>query len=385
MISNKKKIFFLSGKRGGYDSMLPLSKKFLHKKNIDFKIIITGQHLNKRFGNTHEIVKQDTDNKNIIKIHINQKNSSSKQRIFSMNLLIEKLTNLFHKEKPNLLIVYGDRLESLAACFVAINMEIPICHFQGGDLSGNIDENIRHSITKLSNIHFASNYMSRKRLIQMGENPNMVFNIGDNHIDSLKKVKLNKTKILKKYNIKVGEEYCVLLFHPDGTSHKKNEIYINIIINSLRKFKIKVIGIFPCDDIAYSSIIKKLQNIKKHDNNFDVYPNIKYSDFINLVKFSKFLIGNSSSGIIESPYLQVPFLNLGNRQNNRLSSKNILHSKINKKEIEKKISKIMSAKFKKNLKNIKLYYGTGNSYQKAYKIILSYISKIQINKKFYEN
>ena len=302
-----------------------------------------------------------------------------------MNLLIEKLTNLFHKEKPNLLIVYGDRLESLAACFVAINMEIPICHFQGGDLSGNIDENIRHSITKLSNIHFASNYMSRKRLIQMGENPNMVFNIGDNHIDSLKKVKLNKTKILKKYNIKVGEEYCVLLFHPDGTSHKKNENYINIIINSLRKFKIKVISIFPCDDIAYSSIIKKLQNIKKHDNNFDVYPNIKYSDFINLVKFSKFLIGNSSSGIIESPYLQVPFLNLGNRQNNRLSSKNILHSKINKKEIEKKISKIMSVKFKKNLKNMKLYYGTGNSYQKAYKIILSYISKIQINKKFYEN
>ena len=385
MISNKKKIFFLSGKRGGYDAMLPLSKKFLIKKNIDFKIIITGQHLNKRFGNTHKIVKQDIDNKNIIKIHINQKNSSSKQRIFSMNLLIEKLTNLFHKEKPNLLIVYGDRLESLAACFVAINMEIPICHFQGGDLSGNIDENIRHSITKLSNIHFASNYMSRKRLIQMGENPNMVFNIGDNHIDSLKKVKLNKTKILKKYNIKVGEEYCVLLFHPDGTSHKKNENYINIIINSLRKFKIKVISIFPCDDIAYSSIIKKLQNIKKHDNNFDVYPNIKYSDFINLVKFSKFLIGNSSSGIIESPYLQVPFLNLGNRQNNRLSSKNILHSKINKKEIEKKISKIMSAKFKKNLKNMKLYYGTGNSYQKAYKIILSYISKIQINKKFYEN
>jgi len=384
MISKKNKIFFISGKRGGYDAMLPLSKKFSFNKKINFKIILTGQHLNKKFGNTYKIVSRDLNNKDIIKINIKQKNSSPKERLLSINLLVKKLTNLFFKERPNLLIVYGDRLESLAACFVAINLNIPICHFQGGDLSGNIDENIRHSITKLSNLHFTSNYLSKKRLIQLGEDPKMIFNIGDSHIDSLKNVKFSKEKILNKYNINLNEEYCVLLFHPDGTSFKKNEIFIKNIIDALKKFKIKVICVFPCDDIAYSSITKKLNEINKLNYNFEVYPNIQYSDFINLVKFSKFFIGNSSSGIIESPYLKTPFLNLGDRQNNRLCSENVLHSKINKKKIIKNIKKMMSKQFLKKINKLKLFYGNGNSYQKAYKIILKHISKIQINKKFYD-
>ncbi len=380
---NKNKLFFISGKRGGYDAMLPLSKKFLSNKKISYKVIITGQHLNKKFGNTYKIAENDLGSKNIIKIDLKQKNSTSKERLVSMNLLINKLTKLLIKERPKLIIVYGDRLESLAACFVCINLDIPICHFQGGDLSGNIDENIRHSITKLSSIHFPSNFLSKKRIIQLGENPKMVFNIGDSHIDALKKINFNK-KILKKYNIFDDEIYCVLLFHPDGTSFKKNEIYIINIINALKESKIKTICIFPCDDIAYSTITKRLNEANKKKKYFKVFKNIKYDEFINLLKFSKFFIGNSSSGIIESPYLGVPFLNLGNRQNNRLSSQNIIHCKIIKKDIVKNIKKISSSKFSKKTKKLKLYYGNGKSYEKAYKIILKNLSNIKIQKKFYD-
>ena len=384
MTLNKKKIFFLSGKRGGYDAMLPLLKKLSNYKNIDFKIILTDQHLLKNFGSTYKIVEKNFNKKKIIKLQLKQKNSSYKSRLYSMSNLLKQLTSVLIKFKPDLFIVYGDRAESSIAAFTCVNLNIPICHFQGGDLSGNIDEKLRHSITKMSDLHFASNKMSKKRIIQMGENHKYVFNIGDNHIDSLKKIRLNKENIFKKYFLNKNEEYCVLLLHPDGTSKKRNKHYIDIVIKALSYFKIRVFCIFPCTDIGYESIVDSLKKISKINKNFKVFSNLIYSDFINLIKFSRFFIGNSSSGIIESPYLKTPFLNLGNRQKNRLKSNNIISADFNYKDIIKKIKFIKSKKFTRSIQRTNLYYGNGKSYEIAFAKIIKLIKKIGINKKFNE-
>jgi UDP-hydrolysing UDP-N-acetyl-D-glucosamine 2-epimerase len=381
----KRKIFFLSGKRGGFDAMLPLLNLLKNDKSIDLKVIATDQHLMKNFGNTIDIVKKNFS-KNLYQIPLGQLDSSAKSRMRSMSKLLKDLSFLFEKKLPDLLLIYGDRAESFVATFVAINFNIKVCHFQGGDLTGNIDEKFRHSITKLSDYHFVSNIFSQKRILQLGEDKKNVYSFGDSHIDSLKKVKIfNKTKLNKLFKNSLNDIYGVLLFHPDGTSIKKNQIYIERIIKSLEKLKIQIHCIYPCTDIGYDPIVKKYESIKKNNTLFKIYKNLKYNTFINLLKKSKFLIGNSSCGIIESAYLKLPVINLGDRQSNRVSSKNVVNSKISINSINSAISEIDSKKFQNNLKKLNKYYGNGKSYKKAYRKILIILNKkTDFNKKFHE-
>lgn len=378
----KSKIFFISGKRGGYDAMLPLLKLFISENKIDFKIILTDQHLKKEFGNTHLMVEKQLGSHHVKKINTNQKSSENRDRLISFSNLISKLTDYLKKENPDIVLIYGDRGEALISTIVCNNLEIPVGHFQGGDLSGNLDEKFRHAITKLSDLHFCSNKMSYKRIIQMGENKKFVFNVGDSHIDALKSVKfLKKIELENKFPFIKNNKYCVLLFHPDGTSFSKNKIYIRNIIETLKKNKFKTICVYPCTDIGYKGIIDELKNLKKN-NNFKVYKNLIYKDFISLLKYSDFLIGNSSSGIIETAYLNIPAINLGQRQKNRLVSNNVINSNLSLKDISISIKKARELNKKK--KNFKKLYGNGFSYKKSYKIILNHLNKINLNKEFNE-
>tara|TARA_Y100000816_G_C26099898_1_gene582703 strand:- start:724 stop:1887 length:1164 start_codon:yes stop_codon:yes gene_type:complete len=369
MTKYKKKIFFLTGKRGGFDAMTPLLKLLSKDKKIQLKIIATDQHLLKKFGSTINSVNK-IFSKETIQLNLYQKNSMSYSRLISMSKLVAKLSSYLLNNKPDLMIIYGDRAEAFIAAFVCNHLNIKICHFQGGDLTGNIDERFRHAISKMSDYHFVSNQLAKKRLIQLGEDKNSIFNHGDNHIDSLKKVRFENIKFLTKKNgINIDKEYVVLLFHPDGTSFKKNKIFIKEILISLKKMGIQVHCIYPCTDIGYEEIIDQLEKISKINKLFNVYKNLNYSLFINLVKNSKFLIGNSSSGIIESSYLNVPVINLGDRQKNRMSCSNVINCKINNRQIDNAIKYILSGKLKKKIKRTKPIYGNGESYLKNFKVI----------------
>ena len=318
MIS-KKKIVFLSGKKGGFDAMLPFLKLVKKKNDFNLKVLMTDQHLNKKFGNTYLQCKKEIGSKSVIKLKLIAKKDDSLSRSMAMSTLLNKLSKLFTKLKPNLLIVYGDRMESLVASIVSINFGIPICHFQGGDLSGNLDEKIRHAITKLSNLHLTSN----KKAISCkknGRSKKISFNIGDNHIDSIKKIKFknNKIKFLKKKYL-IGDNYAVFMLHPDGISAKKNEIYCKNSLSALKNLDLDIICIYPCSDIGHESIINQLKKISIKYKRFHVHKYIPH-EFIELLKNSKFFIGIIFR-IIESAYLKIPFINLGNRQKGRLCSK----------------------------------------------------------------
>ena len=385
MIS-KKKIVFLSGKKGGFDAMLPFLKLVKKKNDFNLKVLMTDQHLNKKFGNTYLQCKKEIGPDSVIKLKLKAKKDDSLTRSIAMSTLLNKLAKLFNKLKPNLLIVYGDRMESLVASLVSINFGIPICHFQGGDLSGNLDEKIRHAITKLSNLHLTSNKKSLYRVRKMGESKKFSFNIGDNHIDSIKKIKFknNKIKFLKKKYL-IGENYAVFMLHPDGISAKKNETYCKNSLSALKNLDLDIICIYPCSDIGHESIINQLKKISSKYKRFHIHKYIPHEEFIELLKNSKFFIGNSSSGIIESTYLKIPFINLGNRQKGRLYSKNILHSSFNVEEIQKKIRISQSKNFKNNyLKKANLLYGNGKSYEKAYSILKSNINLLSQYKNFHE-
>ena len=361
----KKKIIFLTAKRGGYDAMSPLLKLITLKKKYILKIIITDQHLNKKFGKTSKIVKGDF--KNVLSINSKQMSDSKKDRNQSMSRIIFGLSDILEKEKPDLFLIYGDRCESMVTAVSCLNFGVPIAHFQGGDISGNIDEKLRHAITKLSDYHFVSNKLSYTRLIQMGESKKNVFIVGDNHIDSLKKVQITSYQRLKeKYKIINSKKPIIFLLHPDKLSKEKNRIRSYQILKVLSKLNRDIICVYPCTDIGYQGIISSLNKFK-NKKFFHIYQNIPYSDFISLIKFSEFMIGNSSSGIIESSYLKTNVINLGSRQNGRLYNRNVFHSDFNMTNINKLINKLMNKKKPILLK--KKIYGTGNAYKKTYKII----------------
>ena len=385
MIS-KKKIVFLSGKKGGFDAMLSLLKLIKKKNDFNLKVLMTDQHLNKKFGNTYLNCQKEIGVNSVIQLKLNVKKDDSLSRSIAMSNLFNKLAKLFNKLKPDLLIVYGDRMESLVASLVSINFDIPICHFQGGDISGNLDEKIRHSITKLSDLHLTSNKISLSRVRKMGESKKFSFDIGDSHIDSIKKIKFKKDKIrsLKKKYL-INQHYAVFMLHPDGISARKNAIYCKNALSALKNLDLKIICIYPCSDIGHEGIINELKKFSNKFKKFHLYKYIPHDEFVELLKNSQFFIGNSSSGIIESTYLKIPFINLGNRQKGRLCSKNILHSSFKVAEIKEKVKISQSKKFKKNqLQKANLLYGNGKSYEKAYRIIKSNINLLSQYKTFHE-
>ncbi len=362
--------------------MIPLLKLLKKNKDIDLKIIATDQHTKKIFGNTYRTISRDFGINNLIKIQSTQETDTLISRSSSFSTILKNLSLIFKKKKPNLLLLYGDRGESLISAIVANNFEIPICHFQGGDLSGNIDENFRHAITKLSNFHFVSNLQSKKRILQLGEKYETCFNFGDTHIDSLKKVNLDKKNFKNiKTKYQLPNNYVIYLLHPEEKSRIENFKNSNISLNVLRSFKKNIIAIYPCTDFGYEGIINSLKNFKKNYKNIKIFKNIVYPDFINILKNSDFLIGNSSSGIIESAYLNLPVINLGDRQKNRLKPSNVFNSRFNNSDI-KRIIKLL---LRKKIKKPELLYGTGDSYKKTYIQILKILkSKISVYKNFHE-
>jgi UDP-hydrolysing UDP-N-acetyl-D-glucosamine 2-epimerase len=384
-MTSKKKIVFLSGKKGGFDAMLPFLKLIKEKNDFSLKVILTDQHLEKKFGETYKECAGEIGKKYIKIIKIFQKNDQAISRTIGMSILLKNLSNYINKYKPNLFLVYGDRVESLISAIVALNFNIPICHFQGGDLSGNIDEKIRHSITKLSDLHLTSNHQSLSRVIKMGENKSSSFAIGDSHVDSLYKLKVGKNRfnaIKKKYELQ--GKYVVFLMHPDGFSKERNQKFCHQALSALKKVNLQTICIYPCTDIGYQGIILELKRFCKKNKRFKVYKTIRHHDFVNLLKNCLFFIGNSSSGIIESSYLKIPFINLGDRQKGRLHASNVVHSKFDQKSILRVIKKTEKKKFQKKLKTVSFLYGKGKSYLRAYNIIKKKIGKISTFKNFYE-
>ena len=247
-----------------------------------------------------------------------------------------------------------------------------------GDLSGHIDGSARHSITKISHLHFASCKDSADRVIKMGEQKWRVFNTGAPQLDGLKDLSIKKTnKNLKKFGLIENEKFFLIIFHPVLYSSSSSSKQIQIILESLKNFKFKKFIIYPNIDTGYNNIINK---IREYENkyNFFAFKNLKRDVFLSLLKKTTALIGNSSTGILEAPTFKIPVVNIGDRQRGRIQSNNIINCQLNKTAITNAINKIfLDKKFKNKLKKCKNLYGNGESSKKIVKIL----KNIKINKK----
>lgn len=371
----KKKIVFLTGTRADYGKIKSLMKKINEDSQFELYLFVTGMHMLSRYGSTWREIEKDGF-KNVYHF-INQGKNTPMD--ISLSNTIEGMSNYIAEIKPDLIVVHGDRLEALAGAIVGAFNNILVAHIEGGEVSGTIDESIRHAITKFAHVHFVSNEDSKKRIIQMGENPEHVFVIGSPDIDIMFSNELPTIEQVKKrYDIPFNH-YAIAMYHPVTTEIENLEINIIEFINALIQSNLNYVVIYPNNDLGSDIIIKHYERLK-HYSNFLIFPSIRFEYFLTLMKYADFLIGNSSAGIRESIIYGTPTIDVGSRQSGRYNKDNplIFHSNESTEKLLEVIKKIPKQKMQ-----AQFLFGNGDSADKFVDIIRKpFIWNVNIQKKF---
>jgi GDP/UDP-N,N'-diacetylbacillosamine 2-epimerase (hydrolysing) len=374
----KRKIVVITGTRAEYGILKPLLKEINKSQKMELHLIVTGMHLIKSYGLTINEIQKEFPVFKKVKMY-DEKISQSKYHTHALSKGIKNFSDILLKIKPQLVIVFGDRLEVLAASLPSAILGIHLAHIQGGDKtdSGHIDENIRHAISQFANIHFTATKNHTNRLIQMGQEPHTIFEVGSLGIDSIVKQKfIPKKKLFCELKLK-NDKIIVCLFHPIYLEFKTVGIQMNEILKALAETGIQVVIIYPNNDKGSKKIISIIQKFSNNPN-FKIFKNIPHEKFLSLLNYSEVLIGNSSSGMIESSSLKIPVINIGTRNTGRVHAKNVIFAKPTKNEILKSIKfTLENKKFRKQVSKSKNPYGDGNTSKKILKII----SSIKLDKK----
>jgi UDP-N-acetylglucosamine 2-epimerase (hydrolysing) len=355
-----KKIIFLSSTRADFGKIKSLIEIVIKKQSFEIHIFVTGMHMNSRYGSTVDEIKK-CGYKNIFQFY-NHLESDSMDIVLSRT--IEGFSNYVKDIKPDLIIIHGDRVEALAGAIVGSLNNILTCHIEGGEVSGTVDELIRHAVSKLSHLHFVSNKDAKKRLIQMGEDDRSIFRIGSPDVDIMLSSTLPTLSFVKKYYEINFDEYAIAIFHPVVTELDKINKQIKYFVNALIESKEKYILIYPNNDEGAELIFSEYNRIKNNDR-FRYLPSVRFEYFVVLLKNAKFVIGNSSVGVRESSYYGIPSVNIGTRQHKRTNNSDIINCGYLKTDILISINKALNRKSNK----VKKLFGHGNSDKKFLKIL----------------
>jgi len=349
-----KKIVFLTGTRADYGKIKSLIAITQSSNDFDVHIFATGMHLNKLYGYTVTEIEKNGF-KNIFKF---KNHDSVKHMDRNLSNTIDGFSKYISKINPDLVIVHGDRVEALAGAIVGSINNILVAHIEGGEVSGTIDEMIRHSVSKMSHIHLVSNNSAKKRLVQLGEEKKHIYNIGSPDLDLMKKENLpNLDNIKKYYNIDF-DKYSIAMFHPITTEYENVTNVIKQFVDALIESKLNYILIYPNNDLGTEEILNEYKRLNDNKN-FKIFPSLRFEYFLKLLQNSDFIIGNSSAGIREAPYYNIPTIDIGSRQNNRDKFDSIYNCSYSKKSILKHICLTLDNKITNKIS--KSNFGDGNS------------------------
>lgn len=354
------KIVFVTGTRADYGKLKSLMKICDQDNEIDMHVYVTGMHLLDEYGYTYnEVVKDGYKN-----IHKPECQIFSEKMDENIAYTILNFSKFIRKYNPQFIIIHGDRIEPLAAAIVGILNNIRVVHIEGGEITGTVDEFIRHSVSKLSSLHLVANNEARFRLIQLGEKNESIHIIGSPDIDIMLSDKLPSIgKVKMKYNI-IFEKYGIFIYHPVTTCSNLEDA-VQEVISAIIKSNKNYIIIYPNNDHGSNIICKKIKALEQY-NRFVIFKSLPFEEFLVLLKHSEFIIGNSSAGVREACVYGIPAIDIGNRQNKRyLPSvlKNVQHVEENEQEILNCISNVKNYQYKSN------YFGDGHSAEKFISII----------------
>ncbi len=366
----KKKILIVTERRADFSRFKPIIDKINNDKKLDYLLIVTGIHLLKKYGlSINEIKKTGIKINQTFKMYSNVsiKNDDGANMVSAFGTAIINLSRILKKTKPDIVLSGFDISANFAVTVAAAHMNIPIAHIQGGEVSGTIDESIRHAMSKFSHYHLVSNKDAKQRLIKMGEEKSKIHIVGCPSIEALFNEKLLSNKVLeKKFGLSLEKKFIIVIQHSVTTELHNTKNQIKSTIDAIKKSKIQTLFICPNNDAGSTIIINA---IKKSKNIFFT-PTLTLSEYRSLLQKCFALVGNSSSGIHEASSFYKPVINIGSRQNGRLRSKNIIDVKHNKNEIFDVLIKLENKKFyNKLIKNLKNPYSLLNTSSKILKVL----------------
>jgi UDP-N-acetylglucosamine 2-epimerase (hydrolysing) len=334
-----KKILFLTGTRADFGKIKSLISTLENNQEFEVFVFVTGMHLQKEYGYTLIEIERC----NFKNIHAFQNHTHETTMDLTLAKTIEGFSCYCKKINPDLIVIHGDRVETLAGAIVGSLNNILVAHIEGGELSGTVDELIRHSVTKLSHIHFVSNDEAAKRLLQMGEIKSSIFTIGSPDIDIMFSENLPTEETVKEYYQIDFDQYAIVMFHPVTTEDKQMKHYADDFVASLLAVEENFVVIYPNNDLGSRYIIEAFQKLKDNPK-FRIFPSIRFEYFLVLLKNAKFIIGNSSAGIREAPYYGIPIINIGTRQQNRTLNADIINVDYQKDNIIEALHSVINHK-----------------------------------------
>jgi len=364
-----RKIMIITGSRGEYGYIRPIIKNIAENDKLEYTIVATNMLLTPEFG--YAINNFCYDNIEVkYKIDMSMSGYSNSSMTKSLGVFLQSLTDIVKNDRPDIILLAGDRGEQLIGAIVGAHMNIPVAHIQAGELSGNIDGMSRHAITKFTHIHFASNVDAENRLINMGEQSFRVFNTGAPQLDEFSMYKYySRDDLYKKFNLNCNDSYCLLVQHSITEESGKSKEQMTTVLNVLISLNIQIVLIYPNNDAGSIGILDAIDSVNYH--NMHVQRNVDRESYANLMKHASFMIGNSSSALLEAPTFCLPAINIGRRQNGRLQAKNVINVEFNESCIKEAILEASSEDFKMNVKNVSNPYGDGKSSSRIVDILLN--------------
>ncbi len=383
-----KKIVILTATRAEYGLLKAVMTGLLADPFYDIRIAVTGMHLSPEFGMTVKEIESDglpIDKKIEIVLSSDTPVALSK----SMGLAMISFSEYFEECKPDALMALGDRYETLAVCCAAMNARIPIFHLYGGEATeGLIDEAIRHSITKMSYLHFTSTETYRKRVIQMGEDPARVFHVGAMGVENALNVdKMSVAELEDSLGFKLGKNYAVGTFHPVTLESATAQTQTMSLLSALDRHSGLTYLFTKANSDTDGRIINTLlEEYSRTHENLHVVDSIGMKRYLNAIRNARFVIGNSSSGLVEAPSFHIPTINIGDRQLGRISGETVIDCEPNTESIRCAIDTVLSSEFRDKIQEARNPYGDGNASEKIMAVIKDFFTndKIHIKKKFYD-
>lgn len=365
-----RKIAVVTGTRAEYG----LLKNTIDKLSIDdelmLQLIVTGTHLSDNYGYTVKEIEQDGYYiEERLPILMDTTNGYS--TAISMSLVQNGLANTFLRLQPDILLILGDRYEIFAAASVALAMNIPIAHISGGEITeGAMDDQIRHAITKMAHLHFPGNQAYAENIKNMGEEEWRIFNFGDPAIENIKNNNfLTQEEILKEFGVRVDKDTLLITFHPTTLEIEQLTNQVENLILALNKVNKNMVITYPNSDNGGQYIINKLIEFESKNKNVHLFKSLGMQNYLSIMKLCGAVVGNSSSAIVEAPYLKIPTVNIGNRQKGRLMASSIIQCGYESDNIVKAVNKAFSIQFRKTLEKTVSLFGDGKTSDNIVKVL----------------
>lgn len=384
-----RKICVVTGTRAEYGLLCRLMRLIKESPDTQLQVIATNMHLTPKYGNTYQEIEKDGFTIDC-KIPIIDENAEDNAvtTVKSMATALSGFAEAYNTLKPDLVVVLGDRYEILAAATAALIERIPIAHLHGGEVTeGAYDDAIRHSITKMSHLHFTSTEEYRNRVIQLGEQPDRVFYVGAPGVENIKKFPLlSKEEVEESVNFKLDENTILVTYHPVTLGEHTAEKDIKEFLGALEERKdLRVFFTMPNSDTGSQAIVDAINEFVA--NNADravAYKSLGIKRYLSVMKYAGAVVGNSSSGLLEVPSFGIPTLNIGDRQKGRMAADSVYNCETDKKSILKGLDVIMSPAFKKKAVDTHNPYEKANTAEEIFKVISTYPLEELKQKHFYD-